>query len=305
MLNHDIVKRKDEKGGNPSPPYTASSRPKFRFVAFSIGGMLVAATISPAVGWAADPTADDGFSAPAGQFDERRYGDFRDTLADWKVVIGAGAIYVPEYEGSDKFDVKPFPMFSAQFGERLKVETTGITYDVIRWQGLKISARAGYELGRQEDDSVYLSGLGDVEAGGVVGGIVAYEAGPFEVYAALNKTIGGSEGLLGTFGARASQRYERFVFTADVSGTWADDKHMEAYFGITPVQSANSGLAQYDAKAGIKRVDVKASITYMLTDNWLITGAAGAGFLTGDAKDSPIVKDDVQPFGMLGVSYKF
>jgi len=25
----------------------------------------------------------------------------------------------------------------------------------------------------------------------------------------------------------------------------------------------------------------------------------------GDAKDSPIVKDDVQPFAMLGVAYRF
>jgi outer membrane scaffolding protein for murein synthesis (MipA/OmpV family) len=25
----------------------------------------------------------------------------------------------------------------------------------------------------------------------------------------------------------------------------------------------------------------------------------------GDAKDSPVVKDDVQPFGMLGVAYRF
>jgi outer membrane scaffolding protein for murein synthesis (MipA/OmpV family) len=80
---------------------------------------------------------------------------------------------------------------------------------------------------------------------------------------------------------------------------------MESYFGITSAQSASSGLAEYDAKAGIMRVDVKASVTYMMTENWLVTGAAGAGFLLGDAKDSPVVKDDVQPFGMLGVAYRF
>ncbi|TGV96192.1 MipA/OmpV family protein, partial [Mesorhizobium sp. M2E.F.Ca.ET.154.01.1.1] len=126
-----------------------------------------------------------------------------------------------------------------------------------------------------------------------------------EIYGKLDKTIGGSDGLTGTVGAKASYRYERFIFSADVSGTWADDKHMEAYFGVTATQSASSGLPQYDAKAGVKRVDVKASVTYMLTDNWMVTGAAGAGFLMGDAKDSPIVKKDVQPFGMLGLAYRF
>jgi len=79
---------------------------------------------------------------------------------------------------------------------------------------------------------------------------------------------------------------------------------MESYFAVTAAQSVSSGLAQYDAKAGVKRVDVNGSITYMMTENWLVTGAAGAGFSMGDAKDSPIVKDDVQPFAMMGVSYR-
>jgi outer membrane scaffolding protein for murein synthesis (MipA/OmpV family) len=55
----------------------------------------------------------------------------------------------------------------------------------------------------------------------------------------------------------------------------------------------------------VKRVDLKASVTYMVTPNWLVTGSAGVGLLTGDAKDSPLVKDEVQPFAMLGVSYRF
>src|SRR5688572_13844641 len=82
----------------------------------------------------------------------------------------------------------------------------------------------------------------DIDMGGVIGGIVIYEVGPFGVYAKLDKTIGGSEGLTGTFGAKVSHRYERFIFSADVSGTWADDKHMESYFGVTSIQSDRSGL---------------------------------------------------------------
>jgi outer membrane scaffolding protein for murein synthesis (MipA/OmpV family) len=276
------------------------------------GGMTVQITavaaalmLFPVAAEGADLKRKDAATMTPQQFDARWYGDFRDTLRDWKVTIGGGAIYLPEYEGSDKFDIKPLPIFSAQFGERLHADITGVRYDLFRWEGFKLSARGGYEIGRQEDDSDYLRGLGDIDPGGVIGGIVSYESGPFEVYAALNKTIGGSEGLTGTVGAKASYRYERFIFQGDVSGTWADDKHMESYFGITSVQSANSGLPQYDAKAGVKRVDLKASVTYMLTDNWLLTGAAGVGFLLGDAKDSPIVKDDIQPFALLGIGYKF
>ncbi|WP_343207334.1 MipA/OmpV family protein [Agrobacterium rosae] len=269
--------------------------------------MLLASALTslPMAVHAADLDTSDAVMSPPQQFDNARYGDFRDRLADWKVTIGAGAIYMPEYEGSDKFDVNPFPIFSAEFGERVSVDITGVTVDLYEANGFRVGVKGGYEMGRKEDDSDYLRGLGDIDAGGLIGGIVSYEAGPFQAYAKLDKTIGGSDGLTGTVGAKASYKYERFIFSADLSGTWADDKHMESYFGITSAQSASSGLTQYDAKAGVKRVDVKASITYMMTENWLLTGAAGAGFLMGDAKDSPIVKDDVQPFAMLGVAYRF
>jgi outer membrane scaffolding protein for murein synthesis (MipA/OmpV family) len=262
-------------------------------------GLLPVATL------AADIENGDVAIVPAQEFDSGRYGDFRDTLHDWKLTVGAGAIYMPEYEGSDKLEINPLPIISAEFGDRVRVDITGVTVDIYEANGFSAGLKAGYDLGRKEDDSDYLRGLGDIDAGGIIGGIISYEVGPFEAYAELDKTIGGSDGLTGTVGARASYRYERFIFSADVSGTWADDKHMESYFGVTSAQSASSGLAQYDAQAGFKRVDLKGSITYMMTENWLVTGAAGAGFLMSDAKDSPIVRDDIQPFAMLGVSYRF
>jgi outer membrane scaffolding protein for murein synthesis (MipA/OmpV family) len=43
----------------------------------------------------------------------------------------------------------------------------------------------------------------------------------------------------------------------------------------------------------------------MATDNWLIRGQVGVGFLAGDARNSPIVQEDVQPSGMLFVGYRF
>lgn len=70
-------------------------------------------------------------------------------------------------------------------------------------------------------------------------------------------------------------------------------------------QSAKSGLSEYKAEAGLKRVDVSGSAMYMLSENWLVRGEAGVGFLTGDAADSPIVDKKVQPSASLFVGYKF
>lgn len=288
----------------------ASTQVLFNLQSGSIVRLLVMTTalvslMLPATTWAADFVMEEAPVTPPEQFDKERFGGVRGKLHDWKVTVGVGAVYLPEYEGSDEFEIQPFPIVSAQFGDRVHLGIDGLVVDLWEHNGFGVAAKGGVEMGRKEDDSDYLRGLGDVNMGGVVGALLTYETGPFEVYASLDKTLGGSEGLTGTVGAKASYQYERFVFSADVSGTWADSKHMESYFAVNSAQSARSGLREYEAGAGFKRVDLKGSVTYKWTENWMVTGAAGAGFLLGDAKDSPIVKDDIQPFAMLGVGYQF
>jgi outer membrane protein len=255
---------------------------------------------------AADFDGQDIVAVPPSQgFDKSRFGAIGQKLHEWNVVVGAGAMYAPKFEGSDEFEVRPIPVISARIGDWVGIDPTGVTVDVLQSNGFTLSIKGGYEMGRSEDDSDHLRGLGDVDAGGVIGGKLSYQAGPAEFYASIDKTIGGSDGLVGKFGANISQRYDRFILSAGASATVADDNHMESYFGITPEQSARSGLRQYDAGAGLKRFDIEASVTYTATEHWLIRGQAGVGFLTGDAADSPIVQDDVQPSALLMVGYKF
>lgn len=267
--------------------------------------MAVAWLVGPAPLHAADFAIEEPAHASQEPFDSERFGGVYGKLHDWKVTVGLGAVYLPEYEGSDEFKIRPFPMVTAQFGDRVHLGMDGLKVDLWKTDGFRIAAKGGVDMGRKEDDSDHLRGLGDIDPGGIVGAYASYETGPFELYASLDKTIGGADGLTGTVGAKASYQHEKFIFSAELSGTWADSKHMESYFGVTAAQSARSGLAKHKAEAGFKRTDIKGSVTYMWTENWSVTGAAGAGFLLGAAKDSPIVKDDIQPFAMLGVGYRF
>ncbi|WP_341487236.1 MipA/OmpV family protein [Pararhizobium sp. A13] len=278
------------------------SRP--RRVAIAAGLAVVACPLTQAR--AADPYEGEEAAIPAtANFDKGRFGGIRQKLSDWDVMVGAGAIYAPKFEGSDEFELVPIPMISATFGDRVTIDPGGLTVDVLKSNGFKFLVKGGYGGGRDEDDSDHLRGLGDIDAGAVVGAQLSYELGPVEFYASVDKTIGGSDGLVGELGANVSHHYDRFILSAGASATIADDNHMESYFGVTAAQSARSGLRQYEASAGLKRFDVEASVTYMATENWVVRGQAGVGFLTGDAKDSPIVQNDVQPSAMLIVGYKF
>jgi outer membrane scaffolding protein for murein synthesis (MipA/OmpV family) len=276
---------------------------RLRRLAWAVGAVIVA---SPAVPVRAADFAEGDAAAipPSSNFDNGRFGGIRQRLADWNVMVGVGAIYGPKFEGSDEMEVMPVPMISATIG-RVNIDPLGISVDLLDTNGFKLAAKGGYEFGRDEDDSDHLKGLGDIDGGAVLGAKLSYEWGPMELYASVDKSIGGSDGLLGTVGANVSHHYDRFIFSAGASATFADDNHMESYFGVTAAQSARSGLREYEASAGLKRFDLEASITYMASEHWVVRGQAGVGFLTGDAKDSPIVQDDVQPSAMLIVGYKF
>ncbi|MER8506271.1 MipA/OmpV family protein [Mesorhizobium sp. M0228] len=269
---------------------------------------LSAVAFLPFQAGAAEPFENEAAATvpSADAVDERRYGPIRQKLADWNVMLAAGAMYAPKYEGSDEFELVPLPMISATIG-RLTIDPGGLSIDVLESNGFKVSVKGGYDIGggRKEKDSKHLKGLGDIDGGGVVGAQISYEMGPMEIYTSVDRTFGGSDGLIGQIGANVSHHYNAFILSAGASATFADKNHMQSYFGVTALQSARSGLRQYDAGAGLKRFDIEASVTYMASQNWFVRGQAGVGFLTGDAKDSPIVRKTVQPSGMLMAGYRF
>ncbi|MCL6706285.1 MipA/OmpV family protein [Pseudomonas sp. R2.Fl] len=250
--------------------------------------------------------ADAGFAdQPPEPFDQDRFTN-EQAKPDWTIIVGAGAMYEPEYEGSDEMTVSPVPFVVINYGEWLEIDPTGVTVTALRHEGFSLGAKIGYESGRDEDDHERLEGLGDIDFAATVGARATYNWNGLELYAMVDQTIDGSESLIGTFGIEYSAPVtERLILGAGAEAIVANDKHMEAYFGVNAAQSAASGLPEYEAKAGLKRVNVSASATYMLTENWLVRGEAGVGFLTGDAADSPIVEEEIQPSASLFVGYKF
>ena len=266
---------------------------------------------------AADVAPPDSRSAPVGQTAPNlatpslatpslnQFAFVTEKLSQWNVVLGGGGMIAPKYEGSDEFEIKPVPFITASYGDWLRVDPRGASVSLYRFGDLHLNAKLGYDLGRKEDKSAHLRGLGDIDPGALVGAELAYKFGALKLFGELNQTIGGSDGLQARFGAELGYKYDRWLLTAGASATWADSKYMSTYFGVTPLQSTRSGLPVFDIGAGLKRVDVSASVTYAMTENWLVRAQAGYGFLLGDVANSPIVQREAQPFGMLGIGYKF
>lgn len=227
-------------------------------------------------------------------------------LHDWHVVVGAGAILKPDYEGGDKFDVSPLPYVSIQPYDWLTLDSKGVTVRAYSAGPATFDLNVGYDTGRSEDDADILRGMGDIDFGAIVGGKASYSFGPADFYLSAQKIIGGSDGFLATAGVEVTQPVtDRLFLGADASATFADENYMEAYFGVDALQSSRSGHAQYSAGAGIKSVGLSASVTYKINDSWFVKGKQSVDILMGDAADSPIVERKVVPKTMLMLGYKF
>lgn len=227
-------------------------------------------------------------------------------LKNWDLSVGGGVSFGPKYEGSDELEASPFPFVSATWNDSLTIDPRGISLRAYGNESFGLDLSLGYDPGRNEDDSEHLRGLGDIDwalAAGVKG---TYSIGPATLFATVNRDFGGSDGLTGKFGAEVSHRIrENVMISLGASATWADENHMDAYFGVTPTQSARSGLAVFDPSGGLKRVDLEIAATWFATEHWLVRAEAEIGYLIGDAADSPITQEVWQPSVMMAIGYKF
>jgi outer membrane scaffolding protein for murein synthesis (MipA/OmpV family) len=262
--------------------------------------------LMPSLVHAADASQDSDQAAIPPMPDPQRFGPVRQKLHDWEVMIGAGVMYQPKYEGSDEMEITPLPFVSATFFDRLTIDPTGVELKAFEKGPVQFDVKVGYDFGRAEDDSDDLRGMGDVDGGVTVGGKATFSYGPADFFVSVDKTIGGSDGLLGTVGVELMQPVnEKLLLGAGASATFADKNYMESYFGVTAAQAARSGYKAYKPGSGVKSIDLAVSATYMFNENWMVRAEQGVGFLVGDAADSPLVKRKVQPKSMLVLGYRF
>ncbi|MBJ3775654.1 MipA/OmpV family protein [Acuticoccus mangrovi] len=285
----------------------ASSSHVVRCCSVSIGALFAVALWGPPTASASDlfsQSLQDDTKDDVAELS--RLQRLRQRLHDWDTVVGAGAKISPEYEGSDNLSISPIPYVSMTFFDRVTVDPTGVVGKLYEAGPFTLSAKVGYEDGLTEDDADELEGLGDVDFGATVGGRISAAFGAVTIYGDVEKTLGGSDGLLGVAGVDVSYAVRPWLrLGAGASATFADQNHMEAYFGVDRSQSARSGYPVYKPDAGLKRLDLTATATVAFNEHWFVRGEAGLGFLVGDAADSPIVKDELQPSAMLVLGYRF
>lgn len=229
--------------------------------------------------------------------------------------IGVGARLRPAYDGADtnRVDAVPFVRF---FGEHFFARTTqGILEGGWRTRpfgSITLGAQISYEEGRQADESAFLSQrhFDDINRS-VAFGVHAegnWKLGPVPLNALLRlrKDIESDNGAQADLRATAGILDWHGV-RAGLFGqvTWSDDKYTRRFYGITPPQSATTGLPTYDAGAGARFFQAGLLGDVNIARHWIGLWGAAWQQLQGDAADSPITQQRSNWIAGAGVAYRF
>ena len=208
------------------------------------------------------------------------------TDPDLVLTVRAGVQVSPAYLGSDDYEVGP------DFAARL---------DYIRFpngfefgSGRAVGFRTGWGLRgsarylgeRDSDDHDEIEGLDDVDWSFELGLGVGYEQRNWRAFTDVRYGFVGHNAWVGEIGADGiAYPLDGLTLTLGPRLSFGTDAFAQTYFGVTPEESAASGLDPYDASGGLLGAGVEFGARYLFNERWGVEGAASWNVLVNDAAE--------------------
>ena len=221
---------------------------------------------------------------------------------------GLAVAYTPAYLGASDYITRALPVLTARWPNGWFAGTTGIGYRFRDRGDFSAALRLGFDLGRDEDRSPALKGMGDVPWRPEIGALASYRiARGANLWGAVR--VGSGEdrnGVVADLGARMTVPLgQGHRFMGGVTASFANTASMQSLFGVDEQQSAASGYRVYRPGAGLRELSASIGYGFSVTPNSnLIVQFVGRS-IQGDARDSPIVKSDHKPSALIVYTYRF
>lgn len=233
--------------------------------------------------------------------------------------VAVGGAYKPDYEGADHQESTPLLAAELQYKTYyVEVLGAGANINVSPYSAIEFGPTVSYGGGRDDDvDSDAVSRMREIDDALEIGAFVKM---PFDAVLMQDDTVSlnaeiatdvsdAHDGTVIKVGVGYGRPFsDRLDLDTSLQATYATENYNQTYFGVDADNATRSGLAQYDADAGLKDVGIKVKAHYRLSKRWGVLGVVGYDKLLGDAADSPIVDqegDDDQWIAGMGLSYRF
>ena len=228
--------------------------------------------------------------------------------SEWKVNLGGGLGFGPDYVGSDDYTGHVLPVFDIEWrGAYFLSSQRGLGLNVVRRRQTKAGPRLTWSAGRDPSDNTDLSGMTDLSSSIEAGIFFQHYNGPWrlegDIRYGLNSS--GHHGVVGNaslaLGGRLSEDSSLIIggFASFGSATY-----MAANFGVASAE-ATTGRAVYTPTAGFKDIGGFATIVYNLNKNIYLTIDGRGTLLMEQAANSPLVKASDQYYVGSTIGYRF
>jgi outer membrane protein len=231
-------------------------------------------------------------------------------------LLGATLRTRPAYDGSGSqvTDVVPVVRY---YGQPWFARTTqGILEGGLHWNlgsGVAAGFQLSYDEGRDSSESDFLRGRNftdDVDAGASLGAHFEWDGhigpAPIGVMLRYRQSVDSDRGALAdarlNLGLYGKGGATLVLFT---EATWGSSHANGTFYGVTPAQSAASGLALYDPGSGLRHVGAGLIGGYDLSRHWTLVASVQSRWLQGDVAASPLVEERRNTYANAGVAYRF
>ncbi len=214
----------------------------------------------------------------------------------WNVTLGARVGVGPAFPGAKTGGLALSPVFS--LGRGLGSRWLSMVDDNI---SLGLAEGANWRAGvtgkpvwqRRESDDHALKGLGNLAFGLEAGGFAEYyPLSWLRARAELRRGFIAHDAMMADLKLDAFTRIgDNWIAAAGPRLSLAGGDYQRTYFGVTPEQSAASGLPTFQPKGGTLSYGAAAQVTYQWTKRVESTAYATANRLVGDAANSPLVTE--------------
>ena len=227
--------------------------------------------------------------------------------AETAVRAGFITLNAPRYQGSDEQKTSVVPGIFLQASNGLFADPfNGVGYVFEPAGSLVYGMRANLETGRSVEDA--LPGFDKIKSRLNPGVFANYAVNEqLTLKSALRMGLGDAgDGSLLNLGATYKLYNANFVsVNLNTSVKFGSSSYMQSYFGVSPTQSAASGLAAYQPAAGLAMAQVGLTAGFPISREIYIFSSASVQRLLGDAANSPIMKKKTQPAAFVGAVYSF
>jgi outer membrane protein len=235
----------------------------------------------------------------------------------WRTELGAGFIANPRFVGSDEFNTTAIPYFDVRY---IDAKGTKFFANVPQGLGAFFSRRVNPETGSFMNFAVALApgfNVRDDSIPGLEEVGIATEARLFGEIgtrrwsgsATLAQDLGtGHDGAY--LDVRASYRNRfmdnRAFYSVGPVLRFGNATYKNSLFGISPEDSAQTGLPAYDPDGGLERVGLQGIVSLPLgKSKWRSTTSLRMNRLIDNAANSPIVVDRNQYFFLTSITRAF